>query len=183
MYLSSLGLHLSRYSPWAPIQDTSLPAPARPSGPTCGSSVPTKARPDPCPASSGDRPRLPRCLPRTSLRETPARGRLRPLRPGLGGRSPPSGSPHTPKTLLLPPGGGGGGGGGSRVRENPTKWRRPLEPPRNPALPRAPAHARASARSPPLPLAGAGRPIPRPHVNDCPWLSSRRPRLGGGASW
>lgn len=59
--------------------------------------------------------------------------------------------PTHPQDPLAPPG-GGGGGGGSRVRENLTKWRRPLEPRRDRALYRAPAHARTSARClfPPL---------------------------------
>lgn len=188
MYLSSLRLHLSRYSqnkaPWVPIRDTSLfPPPHSPAAQPAAPWSQQRLDPTPAPPPPETRPRLLPLSSRTSPRETQARGRLRPLRPGLGRPHPPSGSPHTHKTPPLTSGGGGGGGGGSRVRENPTKWRRPLEPPRDPALPRAPAHARASARSPPLPLAGAGRPIPRPHVNNCPWLSSRRPRHGGGASW
>lgn len=86
------------------------------------------------------------------------------IRPSRGPAQPAPGLPTHPQHPLLPPG-GAGGGGGSRVRENPTKWRRPLEPRRDRALSRAPAHARASARClPPLPLAGAGRPILWPHT-------------------
>lgn len=97
-----------------------------------------------------------------------------PSRPSRGPARPAPGLPTHPQYPLLPPG-GAGGGGGSRVRENPTKWRRPLEPRRDRALSRAPAHARASARClPPLPLAGAGRPILRPHTNG-------RPRAGAGS--
>lgn len=128
----------------------------------------------PGPASS-------RCLPRTSRsKRIPHLG----LAPSARGPARPAlRLPTGPEDPLAPPG-GGGGGGGSRVRENPTKWRRPLEPRRDRALSRAPAHARASARClRPLPLAGAGRPIPRPHTNGCSRLGSQPPRHGGGASW
>lgn len=124
-----------------------------PSLPTSSSFAPTKTRPDPCPAPSGDPAPPPPVVfpgPPAARGETQIRGHPCPARPGLARSGPPSSSPHTHKTPLTPPG-GGGGGGGSRVRENPTKWRRPLEPRRDRALSRAPAHARASVRwlSPP----------------------------------
>nr|XP_036851433.1 serine/arginine repetitive matrix protein 3-like [Manis javanica]XP_036851434.1 serine/arginine repetitive matrix protein 3-like [Manis javanica] len=57
---------------------------------------------------------------------------------------PPSGS-HTPSR---PPRTSGWRRRWRRLprQENPTKWRRPFEPRRDRALPRTPAHARASAR-------------------------------------
>lgn len=179
VYLSSVRYYLQRYSKNKEASLAPIPDPQRPNlqlfRPNKDSTRPLP-RPlrRPGPASS-------RCLPRTSRsKRNPNRGLApstrSPARPALD-------LPTHPEDPLAPPG-GGGGGGGSRVRENPTKWRRPLEPRRDRALSRAPAHARASARCLlPLPLAGAGRPIPRPHTNDCPRLGSQPPRRGGGASW
>lgn len=132
----------------APSLDTPLP-----SLPTSSSFAPTKTRPDPCPAPSGDPAPPPPVVfpgPPAAKGKAQTRGHPRPPRPGLARPGSPSTSSHTHKTPLTPPG-GGGGGGGSRVRENPTKWRRPLEPRRDRALSRAPPHARASVRwlSPP----------------------------------
>lgn len=146
-----------------------------PQRPNLRCNIPTKTRPDPCPAPSGD-PAPPPFLvfPGPSSEDEWPQTRAFPALRGPAQSAP--GLPTHPQHPLLPPG-GAGGGGGSRVRENPTKWRRPLEPRRDRALSRAPAHARASARClPPLPLAGAGRPILRPHT-------TVRPPCGGGVMW
>lgn len=131
-----------------------------PQRPNLRSYIPTKTRPDPCPAPSGD----PAPPPFVVFPGPSSENEWPQIRPSRGPAQPAPGLPTHPQHPLLPPG-GAGGGGGSRVRENPTKWRRPLEPRRDRALSRAPAHARASARCLlPLPLAGAGRPILRPHT-------------------
>lgn len=95
MYLSSVQYYLQRYSKnkeasLAPIRDP-------PSDLTFSSFAPTKTRPDPCPAPSGDpAPPPPVVFPGLpAVRETQAVGWSRPPEAQPG---PPSGSPHTQKT-------------------------------------------------------------------------------------
>ncbi|XP_017392401.1 uncharacterized protein LOC108310156 [Cebus imitator] len=145
-----------------PQTGTNYPSP---SGPPSSSFSPTKTRPDPCPASfRRPGPASSRCLPGlpAAKRENQIRTTLSPG--GLAQPAPRLPTSHTQEPLAPP---GGGGGSGSRVRANPTKWRRPLEPRRYRALSRAPARARVSAHCfLPLRLAGSKWPILKLHTND-----------------
>lgn len=127
-------LHYRKNATWAPNRGPSAVQPPAPS---------TQQRRDPIAAPPPPRrgPASSRCPPGplAARRESQTRGLSGPARPGFELSSYPTDNPSHLR-------GGGGGGGGSRVRENPTKWRRPLEPRRDRALSRAPAHARASAR-------------------------------------
>lgn len=142
MYFSTARYHLP------PLQEPTppfLPTPGTPcfSGPT---SVPTSQQrlgPTPAPPPPETRPRL-LSLSSRDLPQKMSGSKPGPSQPSRGPARPAAGLPTHPQHPFLPPG-GAGGGGGSRVRENPTKWRRPLEPRRDRALSRAPAHARASA--------------------------------------
>lgn len=156
MYLSYVRIHLSKYSknkkaPLAPI-----PRPPTPTPETQPPASPPQQRLDPTPAPPPPETQ-PHLLPLSSSdlpqRRNPNPGTLPSSETRPGPLHPALGLPTHPQNPLLPPG-GGGGGGGSRVRENATKWRRPLEPRRDPALSRAPTHARASARYLSPPLAG-----------------------------
>lgn len=145
--------------------------------PNLSSTAPTKTRPDPCPAPSGDpappppvvsagppaaretqtsgRPRLPKTRPTFGVPhtlETPSHLRVA----AAVAAAPASGEPYKMATAVR-----------ASARPGPSS--------------RASSRTRERALLPSLRLAGAGRPIPWPHTNGCPGLGSQPPRHGGGA--